>query len=271
MPVKNGERVYYKIEDGTIKTGIYENPKGKGRGRVKLAGGKITMPPKSALHHTRKGAMSEAFYDSSNKDPILGAKAGPAAAKEKAKSKNKKEKATPKKTPIKGTQKRSKMFPVSTTSSPDGNKVLLQNVMGIMADVGKDKGKSTQKEKDVGLTMDKKAREGKLTFLNFEDEIIEDEKTMDHMRGFESEMEETQGYNIEYWVSKVTKRDVGWDDLTEKQSERLQDIMGKDIMKMTSKKMKAFYQKFVKGKKFKSLKEIRDLFVKEYDEVVFKH
>ena len=104
MPVKNGERVYYKIEDGTIKTGIYENPKGKGRGRVKLAGGKFAMPPKSALHHTRKGAMSEAFYDSSNKDPILGAKAGPAAAKEKAKAKNEneKEKATPKKTPTKG-------------------------------------------------------------------------------------------------------------------------------------------------------------------------
>tara|TARA_R110000787_G_C13162112_1_gene419725 strand:+ start:50 stop:586 length:537 start_codon:yes stop_codon:yes gene_type:complete len=97
MPVKIGDRVYYKIGDGTIKTGIYENPKGKGRGRVKLAGGKFAMPPKSALHHTRKGAMSEVFAgDKSNKDPILGAKPGPAAAKEKAKAKAKNEKKKPK-------------------------------------------------------------------------------------------------------------------------------------------------------------------------------
>ena len=86
MPVKNGERVYYKIKSGVVKTGIYEVPTGKGRGRVKLAGGKFAMPPKSALHHTRKGAMSEVWAgDSSNKDPILGAKPGPAAEKYKKK------------------------------------------------------------------------------------------------------------------------------------------------------------------------------------------
>jgi hypothetical protein len=89
MPVKHGERVYFKIENGTVKTGIYENPSGKGRGKVKLAGGKYAMPPKKSLHHTRKGAMAEAFYRKSNVNPELGAPAGPAAAKEKAKDKGK--------------------------------------------------------------------------------------------------------------------------------------------------------------------------------------
>ena len=111
MPVKNGERVYYKIADGTVKTGIYENTTGKGRGKVKLAGGKVAMPPKNALHHTRAGATSK-----------------PTMAKAQ-------------KTPVKPKQKMSKMYPVSTTTSPDKQKALLQNVMGIMADVGKDKGK----------------------------------------------------------------------------------------------------------------------------------
>ena len=109
MPVKHGERVYYKIADGTVKTGIYENTTGKGRGKVKLAGGKFAMPPKNALHHTRAGATSK---------PTMG----------KAQASDPKPK-----------QKMSKMYPVSTTTSPDKQKALLQNVMGIMADVGKDK------------------------------------------------------------------------------------------------------------------------------------
>ena len=89
MPIKNGDRVYYKIKDGSIKTGKYENVSGKGRGRVALAGGKFAMPPKRALHHTRKAAMAEAFHDTGKGDPLLGATPGAEAAK--AKSKNKKE------------------------------------------------------------------------------------------------------------------------------------------------------------------------------------
>tara|TARA_R110000796_G_scaffold25884_3_gene72480 strand:+ start:387 stop:1199 length:813 start_codon:yes stop_codon:yes gene_type:complete len=268
MPVKIGERVYYKIGDGTIKTGIYENPKGKGRGRVKLAGGKFAMPPKSALHHTRKGAMSEVFAgDKSNKDPILGAKPGPAAAK--AKAKNKKEKATPKKTPTKGTQKRSKMFPVSTTSSPDGNKVLLQNVMGIMADVGKDKGKSTQKEKDVNLTMDKQARKGTLkNFKNFDGYLFGDNDFVDEMRDREENVGESYSWGSDFYrlVKRVTKRRNvdSFDDLTESQQEQYQELVRDQSMKDHTSYMKGIFDEKIKGKKFSSLKEAKQVFLKEY-------
>ena len=120
--------------------------------------------------------------------------------------------------------------------------------------------------------IEKQARDGKLTYKNFEDGMFDDEKTFDYIRDFEREMEEVQGYNMDYWYSRVTKKDISsWDDLTVKQQERLQEIMMKDIEKQTGKKMKSFYDKFVKGKKFKSIKEIRDLLKKEYDEVTYKH
>ena len=169
---------------------------------------------------------------------------------------NKKKKAEPKKTP-----------------APD--KELLQKVMGVMAEVAKEKGKSTKKEVDSKVAMDKKVREGKLKYKEFFDEMFGSsgrEAAGQHILEFERDMAESQGYNMDYWFSRVTKKDVdSWEDLTDKQQERLQDIMAKDLSKQTEKKMKAFYNKFVKGKKFKSIKEIRDLLKKEYDEVTYKH
>jgi len=70
MPVKDKDKVYFKIKSGAIKTGVYD-AKTK---MVLMSGGKKAKPPKRALHHTRKGAMDEPFVDVTNKDPILGAK-----------------------------------------------------------------------------------------------------------------------------------------------------------------------------------------------------
>ena len=160
----------------------------------------------------------------------------------------------------------------SDKPKPKIDKDLLQGIMSIMAEVGKEKGKSTQASKDENLALDKKARDGKLTNKDFIDFIYDDEKTFEQMRGFEEDMSETQQYDMNYWYSKVTKKNISsFDDLTDNQQERLQNIMAKDIDTQTKKKMKAFYDGRVKGKKFKSLKELKKLFGEEYNDTTFKH
>ena len=57
MPVKDGDKVYFKIKSGTIRTGKYDS-KTK---MVMLAGGKKARPPKKALFHTRLEAEKNAF------------------------------------------------------------------------------------------------------------------------------------------------------------------------------------------------------------------
>ena len=175
-------------------------------------------------------------------------------------------------------QKRSKMFPESTTSSPDKpapakkatvNKDLLQNVMGVMADVAKDKGKSPKKQVDSKVALDKKLQKGKLTNKDFKELMFEDDDTSKTIYDFEEEMSDLQGYNMGYWVSRVSKRADSWEDLTENQEQRLFEIMAKDIHIQTKKKMKSFYDESVKGKKFKSIKELNELFKKKYGEATY--
>lgn len=59
MPVKDKDKVYFKIKSGAINTGVYD-AKTK---MVMMSGGKRAKPPKRALHHTRKGAMDNQFVD----------------------------------------------------------------------------------------------------------------------------------------------------------------------------------------------------------------
>jgi hypothetical protein len=74
---------------------------------------------------------------------------------------------------------------------------------------------------------------------------------------------------MDYWVSRVSKRAETWEDLTDKQQDRLTEIMSNDVAKQTKKKMKAFFAKFIKGKKLKNMKEVEKLFEKEYYEVTY--
>lgn len=151
------------------------------------------------------------------------------------------------------------------------NKDLLQNVMGVMAEVAKSKGKSTKKQVDSKVALDKKLQRGKLTNKDFKELMFEDDDTSDTIYDFEREMDEVQGYNMEYWRSRVSKRADSWDELTDNQKERLQDIMVADIDRQTKKKMKSFYDESVKGKKFKSIKELNELFKKKYAEATYDH
>ena len=69
MPIKDGDKVYFKIQSGVIRTGKYDS-KTK---MVMLARGKKAKPPKKALFHTRAETAKNAFMGSSNPNPELGA------------------------------------------------------------------------------------------------------------------------------------------------------------------------------------------------------
>ena len=68
MPIKNKDKVYFKIKSGAIKTGIYD-AKTK---TVMMSGGKKAKPPKKAMFHTRASAMKAPFVDLRDKAPELG-------------------------------------------------------------------------------------------------------------------------------------------------------------------------------------------------------
>ena len=68
MPVKDKDKVFFKIKSGAIKTGIYD-AKTK---TVMMAGGKKAMPPKKAMFHTRASAVKAPFVDLRDKAPELG-------------------------------------------------------------------------------------------------------------------------------------------------------------------------------------------------------
>jgi len=186
-----------------------------------------------------------------------------------------KPKATPKPKAKPATKKPAPKKTTGEVKKPKGvpppDKDMLQAVMAVMTDVAKEKGKSSKQQIDSRVALDKKLQSGKLSYKEFEYEAFNNGDSDDRIRGFEDDMAETQGYNMGYWVSRVSKRAETWDELTENQKERLQDIMAKDINVMTRKKMRAFYEKFVKGKKFKNFKEVVSVLKKEYDEVTFKH
>jgi len=69
MPIKDGDKVYFKIQSGAIRTGKYDS-KTK---MVMLARGKKAKPPKKALFHTRAETAKNAWMGSSNPNPELGA------------------------------------------------------------------------------------------------------------------------------------------------------------------------------------------------------
>ena len=128
------------------------------------------------------------------------------------------------------------------------NKDVLQNVMGVMAEVAKDKGKSTKKEVDSKVALDKKAIAGKLTQKAFlEDVVLQDgydeANDDDYENRFESEM----------YLAR--------DNMTEEQEQRFLDRASNRAYRDAEKFRKALFKKLIKGKKFKSFKEASKLFI----------
>ena len=146
----------------------------------------------------------------------------------------------------KGVVKKSEKKPAA--KKPVVNKDVLQNVMGIMAEVAKDKGKSTKKEVDSKVALDKKAIAGKLTQKAFlEDVVLQDGYDGAHDQDWENRFE-SEMYNAP-------------NNMTETQEQRFLDRASSRAYRDGEKFEKALFKKLIKGKKFKSFKEASKLFI----------
>lgn len=146
----------------------------------------------------------------------------------------------------KGVVKKKKVEPKKKAPAPD--KDTLQKVMGVMAEVAKEKGKSTKKEVDEKVTMDKKAREGKLTQKAFlEDVVYQDGYDVANDQDYEDRFE-----GLMYLAP--------W-DMTETQEQRFMERASNRAYREAEKFRKALFKKLIKGKKFKSFKEASKVFI----------
>ena len=214
MPVKIGEQVSYKTPSGALRSGKYLRDSGKRA--VIMVDGKERFAPKDKLFHrkvTKKPTKIEKAIKANKGKPV-------------------------KKKPVKKT----------APKKPEVNKDLLQNVMGIMAEVAKEKGKSTKKEVDSKVALDKKAEKGKLTQKAFLEDVAsqdgyDDEIDDDYMNRFESEM-----YSAP-------------DNMTEEREQRFMTAASGRAFRAAEKFRKALFKKLIKGKKFKSFKEASKVFI----------
>jgi len=131
---------------------------------------------------------------------------------------------------------------------PVVNKDVLQNVMGIMAEVAKDKGKSTKKEVDSKVAMDKKAIAGKLTQKAFLDDVVLQD-------GYDEENDDLYENYVESEMYNAP------DNMTETQQQRFFDRASSRAYRDVAKFRKGLFKKLIKGKKFKSFKEASKLFI----------
>lgn len=142
-----------------------------------------------------------------------------------------------------------------TMNYPPGiDKGFFFEAMEVVTNQAKDTGKTTTAQMDTRMKLDKKARLGKLT----KKELVEYLETIDSdwddtlSDNIDNRLE-TYSYNEGYWLSRVSKRAEGWDDLTDAQSERLQNIMSRSAYSDQRGHITQEFDKNIKGKKFKSL------------------
>ena len=135
----------------------------------------------------------------------------------------------------------------------DDQKQLLQSAMGIMAEVGKAKKKSTTKEIDSKVAMDKKARDGKLT-----------------QKGFLEDITLAKGYdekNDDFYDDMFTNilDDVGANAETESQQQRAFERASNRAYTEIGKYRRRLFNRVINGKKFKTFKEAQETFLKDYN------
>lgn len=131
---------------------------------------------------------------------------------------------------------------------PVVDKNLLKNVMGVMADVAKDKGKSTKADIDSKVAKDKKAVKGKLTQTAFlEDVVLEDGYDGANDQDFEDRLEGLM-YSAPH-------------DMTETQQMKFFERQSNTAYRHSHMFQKALFKKLIKGKKFKSFKEASKVFI----------
>jgi hypothetical protein len=142
-----------------------------------------------------------------------------------------------------------------TMNYPPGiDKGFFFEAMEVVTNQAKDTGKTTTAQMDARMKLDKKARLGKLT----KKELVEylentDEDWDETLSGNIDDRLESYSYNPDYWISRVSKRAEYWDDLTDTQNERLQQMQWRSAHSDQRGHITEEFNKSIKGQKFKSL------------------
>lgn len=127
-----------------------------------------------------------------------------------------------------------------------------------------------KKEYEAGIAkMEKQAPKGTLPWGNFEGYVSDDNRFRDEYDIRIDNVRESYTWGSDFYrlVKRVTKRDVdSFSDLTESQQEKYQELLFQQADRDHSKYLKTLYDEVIKKKKFKSLKEAVDVFIKKYKE-----
>ena len=150
------------------------------------------------------------------------------------------------------------------------SKDLLQDVMNVMTEVAKQKKKSSSFEIKERTLINKQAQEGKIKFKDLLTYALNDSDFSDEFSERLSNIQENYSWGSDFYrlVKKVTKRDVdSYEELTEKQQYKFADIVQREGEKDHTKFIKEeVFNKFIKGKTFKTANEARKIFMDKYSE-----
>ena len=138
---------------------------------------------------------------------------------------------------------------ITNPNKPITDKGEFLDILNISAQLGKSKEKSSNVEGKVEASKLKSRVNrvgGKISFKLF-DEILDFEGN-DAIGQLRDNIQEVQSYNMDYWLSRVSKTADTYNDLTDKQSDRLFNIMSADVDKEEKLYKKEFYEKKIKGK-----------------------
>ena len=159
---------------------------------------------------------------------------------------------------------------VKEVKKKEMSKELLQDVMNVMTEVAKEKKKSQKYEIDERTTLNKQAQEGKIKFKDLYSYALNDDGFSEFTGDRVNDVAEGLSWGSDFYrlVKKVTKRDVdSYEELTEKQQDKFADIIRNESEKLHMKFIKEeVFNKFIKGKKFKTANQARKVFMDKYDE-----
>ena len=134
---------------------------------------------------------------------------------------------------------------------------------------GDEKEEKRKKEYEAGIAkMEKQAKRGTLPWKQFYEVLQDDDKFTDEYDERFNNIRENYTWGSDFYriVKKITKRDVDvWSDLTDEQQDKYYDLVSREVDREHKSYLKKLYEEVIKKKKFNSLKEAVDIFVKKYE------
>jgi predicted MPP superfamily phosphohydrolase len=132
----------------------------------------------------------------------------------------------------------------------------------------KERKEKRQKEYEAGVAkMEKQAKRGTLPWKQFYEYLQDDKEFNDEYDERINDIREGYSWGGDFYriVKKITKRDIDvWSDLTDAQQEKYYDIVAREVERDHGSYLKEIYEEVIKKKKFNSLKEAVDTFMKKY-------